>query len=316
MRKVDVIIPTYNRAGFLHRAIASVLSQTFDDFAIIVVDDGGDNTTKSVVNSFGDQRLRYVRNENNMGEGRSRNVGLSNSSAEYIAFLDDDDEWLPEKLQLQVDLLESQPVKVGGVYTGFTAVQVPSGEILYHRIVEKRGDVYQQMVQENVVGTSSTVLLRRECFERVGPFDESIPYGLDYDMWIRISKEFHFDCIEQSLVKYTVHERQLTNDLKLLIAGNEALLTKYDRFFASDRKMYSGRFADLAFLHRQNGDVRKAWKALLKAIRVYPWVKEDYLSLAKLGLLSLLGRANFQRLKSVKHGLIVPNGYGKFKVKP
>jgi glycosyltransferase involved in cell wall biosynthesis len=276
MRKVTNY-STYNRAAFF-TGVASVLA-SLDDFAIIVVDDGGDNTTKSVVNSFGDPRLRYVRNEKNMGEGRSRNVGISNSTAEYIAFLDDDDEWLPEKLQLQVDLLESQPVKVGGVYTSFTAVEVPSGEILYHRIVEKRGDVYQQMVQENVVGTSSTVLLRRECFERVGPFDESIPYGLDYDMWIRISKEFHFECIEQSLVKYHVHEGQLTNDLERFIAGQEALLTKYDRFFASDRKSYSDRYAGLGLLYREKGDLWRAWQALLKAIKIDPSQKKNYHSL-------------------------------------
>jgi hypothetical protein len=212
--------------------------------------------------------------------------------------------------------LESQRAKVGGVYTSFTAVEVPSGEVLYHRIAEKRGDLYEQMVRGNVVGTPSTVLLRRECFERIGPFDERIPYGLDYDMWIRISKEFHFDCIEQSLVTYHVHRGQLTNNLGRLIAGEEAMLTKYDQFFALDRKMYSKRFAQLSYLCRQNGDVRKAWKALLMGIRVYPLVKKDYVSLAKLCVLSLLGPAHFQRLKSPKHGTIVPNGYRKFKFIP
>lgn len=280
------------------------------------MDDGSSNNTKAVLESFHDKRIKYVRNEVNMGEGRARNIGVSNSTADYVAFLDDDDEWLPAKLKMQLDLLESQRAKVGGVYTSFTAVEVSSGKILYHRIVEKRGDVYEQMARENVVGTPSTVLLRRECFERVGPFDESIAWGLDYDMWIRISKEFHFDCIEQSLVTYHVHRGQLTNDLERVITGLEVLLTKYDRFFALDRKMYSRRFENLAFHYRENGDVRKAWKALLKAIRVYPLVKKDYVSLAKLCLLSLFGPSNFQRLKSLKHGTIAPNGYDKFEVKP
>jgi glycosyltransferase involved in cell wall biosynthesis len=314
MHRVDVIIPTYNRKNLLRRAITSVLNQSFTDFVIIVVDDCSSDNIKLLLESFQDNRIKCVRNEVNMGEGGARNIGISNSTADYVAFLDDDDEWSPAKLKMQLDLLESQRAKVGGVYTSFTAVEDPSGEELYHRIVEKRGDLYERMVQGNVVGTPSTVFLRRECFERVGPFDESIPYGVDYDMWIRISKEYHFDCIEQSLVTYHVHGGQLTSNLGRLIAGQEAMLSKYDQFFGLDRKTYRKRFAQLSYRYRENGDLRKAWKALLKGIRVYPRVKEDYVSLAKLCVLSAFGPAHFQRLRTKKNGTIVPRDWRKFKV--
>ncbi len=311
MRKVDVIIPTYNRESFLRKAIASVLNQTFADVTIIVVDDGGEDTTRHVVEGFKEERIKYIRNKMNMGEGRVRNIGVLNSTANYIAFLDDDDEWLPEKLELQLDLLEERSPKVGGVYTGVTAIQNPGGAILYNRIPEKRGDIYHEMIRENVVGTSSTVLLRRECFERVGLFDESIPYGLDYDMWIRISKDFHFECIEKSLVNYHVHKGQLTNDTKKLIAGEEAMLRKYESFFALDRRSYSKRYSYLGLLYRENGDIRKAWNSSLKALKIYPFQKKKYSSLCKIFGLTVLGRMNFQRLRGIKEGLIT-SSYSKF----
>ncbi len=312
MRKVDVIIPTYNRPSFLTKAIGSVLNQTFKDFTIIVVDDGSseDGTTR-VVEGFRDERIKCVRNETNMGEGRSRNIGLMNSNAEYIAFLDDD-EWLPEKLELEVNLLESLPSKVGGVYTGFTGIENSSGKVLYERIPKKRGDVYHEMIHENVVGTSSTVLLRRECFKRAGQFDESIPYGLDYDMWIRISKDFHFDCIEKSLIKYHCHEGQLTNDMTRFISGQEALIKKYEHFFSLNKKSYSERYWGLGFLYRESGDADRAWRALVKAIKIYPFEKKNYFSLCKACSLLVLGKRNFHRLRGIKQGVMNTSRYGKF----
>jgi glycosyltransferase involved in cell wall biosynthesis len=101
MRKVDVIIPSYNRTSFLRKAITSVLNQSFTDFAIIVVDDCSSDNIKPLLESFQDDRIKYVRNEVNMGEGRARNIGVSNATADYVAFLDDDDEWLPAKLKMQ-----------------------------------------------------------------------------------------------------------------------------------------------------------------------------------------------------------------------
>ena len=117
MPKVSVVIPTHNRAGFLQAAIQSVLNQTFQDFEIIVVDDASEDQTTEIVRSFSDPRIRYMRHESNKGQGASRNDGIRQASGEYIALLDDDDEWLPEKLAKQVALLDSSPSQVGMIYT-------------------------------------------------------------------------------------------------------------------------------------------------------------------------------------------------------
>ena len=117
MPAVSVIIPTYNRAEFLRLAITSVLNQTFQDFEIIVVDDASEDHTHEVMNNLNDKRIKYIRHEVNKRVSAARNTGVLHSSGDYIAFLDDDDEWLPSKLQRQVALLEDSTSTCGGVYT-------------------------------------------------------------------------------------------------------------------------------------------------------------------------------------------------------
>jgi glycosyltransferase involved in cell wall biosynthesis len=109
MPRVSIILPTYRRPGFLHSAISSVLNQTFEDFELIVVDDASGDNTGEIVGSFGDRRIRYVCLESNRGEAGARNAGLMklDPRAEFVAFLDDDDEWLPDKLRKQVEFMES-----------------------------------------------------------------------------------------------------------------------------------------------------------------------------------------------------------------
>jgi len=113
MPKVSVIVLTHNRPEMLRQAIGSILRQTFQDFEIVLVDDASRDNTPEVIKSFGDHRIKYIRHEVNKGEAGSRNTGVTNSSGDYIAFLDDDDEWLPEKLERQMRLLESSPSRLG-----------------------------------------------------------------------------------------------------------------------------------------------------------------------------------------------------------
>src|SRR5215475_868787 len=117
MPKVSVIIPTHNRAEFLRSAITSVLNQTFQDFEIIIIDDASKDHTQEVIANFNDARIKVIYNQVSKGAAGARNIGIMNSSSEYTAFLDDDDEWLPEKLQIQNCFLDDSPSEVGGVYT-------------------------------------------------------------------------------------------------------------------------------------------------------------------------------------------------------
>ncbi len=146
------------------------------------------------------------------------------------------------------------------------------------------------MRSQNWVGTPSTVILRRKCFERVGLFDEAIAFGTDYDMWIRISKEFHFEYVQEPLINYSVHENKMSKRSDLRIKGIEALLEKHGSYFASDSRNYSRRYSALGVLYHHQGDAQKARKALLKAVSLCPLRLSNYVNL----FLSLVTSNNLQ----------------------
>jgi glycosyltransferase involved in cell wall biosynthesis len=130
MPMVSIVIPTHNRSESLRHSIASVLTQTLQDFEIIVVDDASSDHTAEVAYMFADQRIKYIRHDANLGVAAARNTGIVNSRARYIAFLDDDDEWLPEKLARQLKRLHSSPTNVGAIYTSSLRVDRRSGRVV------------------------------------------------------------------------------------------------------------------------------------------------------------------------------------------
>src|SRR5215510_11266770 len=182
MPKVSVIIPTHNRAEFLRSAITSVLKQTFQDFEIVIIDDASKDHTREVITSFNDARIKAIHNQVSKGAAGARNIGMMNSNSEYVAFLDDDDEWLPEKLKIQTYLLDNSLPEVGGVCTGCFTKEKASG-----RVLSIDNPEMNDLSKGNFITTSS-IFLRRVCFEKCGLFDETMPTSSDYDMWIRISK--------------------------------------------------------------------------------------------------------------------------------
>jgi len=298
MPAVSVIIPTYNRAEFLRLAITSVLNQTFQDFEIIVVDDASEDHTHEVVSDFSDKRIKYIRHEANTRVSAARNTGVLSASGDYIAFLDDDDEWLPGKLQIQVTLLEDSTSTFGGVYTGCVRIDRPTGQISQLVVPKRRGNIYNDLLKSNFIVTS-TVLLRRKCFDRVGLFDESIEFWEDYDIWIRVSKEFHFECVPESLVKYWFHGNQLSTNIGVLIRALEAQIRMYGGSFSLHKKYFSNRYLSLAIFYCYAGNMGKAREAYLKAIKIYPFTIKVYFYFS----LASLGEKNFKKVVRAKEAL-------------
>lgn len=296
MPRVSVLIPTHNRARLLRQAIDSVLAQSFQDFEIIVIDDASDDDTQTAVADIGDLRVRYFKNAENRGEGASRNAGIAHSTGEYIAFLDDDDMWLPEKLALQVDVLDRCPARVGAVYTGYFRVDMESGATIAAVGAEKRGDIFADLRAQNWVGSPSAVLLRRECFDKAGLFDEKLRFGPDYDMWIRISRHYEFEVVNRPLVRYAVHPDRLSADARTILHGKEAQLAKYADYFAADRRSYGRYLMSLGVLYCYNRRLAEGRAALRRAIRTYPFEIRSYANL----FFSLWGSENFIRLKAFK----------------
>jgi glycosyltransferase involved in cell wall biosynthesis len=296
MPQVSVIIPTCNRALFLRAAIESVLNQTFQDFEIIVVDDASNDETAETVRSLADGRIRYLRHERKKGQGATRNAGIRDARGEYIALLDDDDEWLPTKLQKQVALLDALPNQVGLIYTGFFRIDASSKRVLSEVLPKERGNVFHALCRGNWIGTCSTVLLRRSCFDNAGLFDEDLASGADYDLWLRISKEFEVDFINEPLVFYNVHNNRISTNYESLTSGLEAQLRKHDTALARNKRTHSERYLSLGVLYCYQGQLVKGRQAFLKAIRLFPFELRNYFNLC----LSLLGVSNFKKIKEFK----------------
>ncbi|WP_148864356.1 glycosyltransferase family 2 protein [Marinobacter fonticola] len=209
---VSVIIPVFNRAHLLRRTIDSVVAQSFPDFEVLLVDDCSDDDPAAVVESFGDSRLRYLRQPQNQGVAAARNRGLREAKGEYIAFLDDDDEWFPEKLALQVELFRRSSPEVGLVYTGVETVADDGSYTL--QVPSARGDLYRELLVRNLLhGGGSNIMIPRNVIARVGFFDENLPAIEDYDYWLRICRWYKTEVVSAPLIRY--------NDFRVPLEGKE-----------------------------------------------------------------------------------------------
>jgi glycosyltransferase involved in cell wall biosynthesis len=295
MPLISVIIPTFDRPEFLQAALRSLLHQTVTDFEALVIDDGSSTDVLPVLDALDDGRIRYFRHESNRGEAAARNTGILHARGAYLAFLDDDDEWLPDKLRLQLDLFSRRPDTVGCVYGGYVAIRARDGQVLRRRVPTKRGDLSRELLRSNVLGAPLTVMLTRECVERVGLFDENIAFGVDYDLWIRVAQEFRFDFVPEIVARYTVHQRQLTNDVFLRAKGHADLLRKYGSRLRPGRRR-EGRIHFRLGMHMcMLGQMVEARRAFLKALRINPLDVRAYIYLA-LSLSGAISVAKFRRL--------------------
>lgn len=194
---ISVIIPTHNRAQELKRSVESVLKQTRQDFEIIIISDGSTDNTPDTVTSFNDPRIRFFQHEVCKGASAARNTGLRAAKGKYIAFLDDDDEWLPTKLEKQLPVIEKSPPEVGLVYAWMEYFK--NGESRGLRAPELRGNVFVEMLDKQAIGGCPTIIIKREVIERIGFFDESLPRGNDGNYWRRITKYYNVDFVPKVL---------------------------------------------------------------------------------------------------------------------
>lgn len=199
---VSVIISTHNRCKLLPRAIESVLGQNYQDFELLIVSDGSSDDTEAIVNLYNDKRLRFFQHEASKGASAARNTGLQASTGEYIAFLDDDDEWLPTKLQKQVQLLLSVSENVGLVYCWMDYYD--EDIIIKEHHPKLRGSIFRETLDKQPIGNASTLLVRREVIEKVGGFDESLPRGNDGDFIRRVCRNYQVDYVPEVLAKIHV----------------------------------------------------------------------------------------------------------------
>lgn len=207
-QSVSVIIPTFNRANLLPRALQSVLQQSRPADEVIVVDDGSSDGTRELLDAQFPSVSLIV--QNNRGVSAARNRGVAASSGRWLAFLDSDDEWLPEKLELQMQAAVTNP-QCSLIHSDEIWIRrgVRVNQMKKHR--KSGGDIFLDCLPRCVISPSA-VVLRRELFDAVGQFDESLPACEDYDLWLRICHQQEILYIDKPLLKkYGGHEDQLSN---------------------------------------------------------------------------------------------------------
>jgi glycosyltransferase involved in cell wall biosynthesis len=289
--RVSVVTPTHDRASMVVRAIASVLAQTFRDFELIVVDDGSTDNTADVVAAISDPRLRFARLVTSGGASRARNAGIAVARGEWVAFLDDDDEWLPQMLEVQLArLVASTDPRTSAVYCLIDTVTEDDGIVpVPYELPLPEGDVLDSILARAHTVFPSAHVVRRSALLQVGGFDETFRAVEDRDLWVRLALAgHHFVAVPEVLVLYHAEHKGRLNDDGVLFVQSFA---RYERRWGSlarkrlSRDVYLDDLARrrkwLEAIHRRQvkrlvrkGNRVRAWRyvrAMTPTLVAFPW---------------------------------------------
>lgn len=257
--KVSVIIPTHNRPELLPRAIRSVFAQTFQDFELIVVDVGVVKRASAAVEEFAnDPRFHYIKHLTELHGGAARNIGARLAKGEYLAFLDDDDEWLPEKLEKQVIAFHQTTPDVGFCFTEL--IENDGSDKKRSRIMLSGVADYREIILRSFsLAITSTLMVRRDVFEQCGGFDESLPSHQEPELLIRITRIYKGLSIPVPLVRMdtTPHEH-IGSNLERRIEGRERLLLKHRVLYERHPQVLAYHYFQLGIWCRDAGRVHDA----------------------------------------------------------
>jgi glycosyltransferase involved in cell wall biosynthesis len=284
---VSVVLPTHNMARFLGEALASVLGQTYSHLEVHVIDDGStDNPREAIASLLTDKRV-YFHSIPQSGQGRAKNVGIRAARGEFVAFIDADDLWVLDKLERQLPLFVRP--EIGVVYSDFQRVDVKGAPLPTSRGQVRVGRITNELLIDNFV-TGMASIVRRECFEAVGPFDESLPMGIDYDLWLRISTKFEFAYLDYVTYLYRFWGGQMSRNFEKRL---ECAITIMQRLLDSNPGLVPPKIESIAWAHTYTyggngfakaGQRKKALSWYLKAIRTRPSYGDAWKQLVKLAL--------------------------------
>lgn len=254
---VSTVLPTRNRAESLAGAVASVLSQNLTDLELIIIDGASTDNTREVVESYTTERIRYIRNEEPRGVSAARNAALDLARGDYIAFIDDDDIWLPWKLDVQVKLLETAPDEVGLLASAFFDFDVTSGNLSIY-LDERDNSSF------GGVGVPTRWLLKRKVLADIESFDESMGAMEDLDFSGRLRTEY--DVMYNTSPVAVYYNREDSQPNRDIISGREQLIAKHGETM-SDRSK-SENFFHLATSYIEMGEFQSARNRSREAIRL------------------------------------------------
>ena len=280
---VSVIIPVFNREKTLAKALQSVLSQTFTDFEVVVVDDGSLDGSGRMVEKVPDSRVRLLRHEKNRGAAAARNTGIEAARGEFIAFQDSDDWWEPGKLSLQMERFSDAAKELGLVYSAFWRYRDNSREYIPGREMghlQKEGRVVESLLLNNFI-TPQTVVVRKECFKKAGLFDESMPRFHDWELWLRLAGHYQFAFIDQPLVNVYFSEKSISASQDDLLTALSYIYEKHNHLYVQAGKRFQ---AGMVFSYGHNlclaGRMAEGKAQLKRALKLDPQSIRCWLALA------------------------------------
>lgn len=283
--RVSVIIPVYNGENYIRHAVQSVVDQTYPNLEIIVVDDGStDNTRNLVTNDFPSVLYVYQKNQ---GAAAARNLGIKKSTGEYLAFLDSDDIWLPEKITRQMEAIAKDPeIKI--IHTNIKVKVDGQMQDTVYPTDHQAGRMFDNLLLQRGSVVCSTLLLHRECIEKVGYFDEELRTAEDVHLFLRLAYYYDFHFLNDALTIKVHHESNLTNinnayfgfGTLLALQKIEQLFPEYSRERSEVmRRAFYLRARLRALAYVQQGDRRNAFLLLMKALH-YQKSLDNFLSVS------------------------------------
>jgi len=273
---VSVIITTYGRAeNLIYEAINSVRKQTYKNIEIIIVDDNGVGTEIQKNNEiiFRDESdIIYIANKKNSGAQVSRNVGILASNGKYIACLDDDDIWMPDKIEKQVKLMEEENLAL--VFCNgyrFYNNDLNEKKIYQYNFVDDRDLDFTTELRSDRIGSTSIPLMRRECLSQTGLFDVNMPARQDYDMWLRFCRYFKVKGINEPLFYYRYHSgSRITKSYEKEIVSYQLLWEKYREDYKRDKVASANMLLTISRTYMKKGNIIKAAIYGIRAILCSP----------------------------------------------
>ncbi len=276
---VSAIITTYKRKPeMVLRALDSILAQTYKDIEIIVVDDSPadypqrEDVKNAIIGREKDNhevKIRYIAHEKNMGGCVARNTGMKVSQGEFLAYLDDDDEWLPEKIEKQMKVMMETDVAL--VCCGSKTINEENGTVCVRDDTLYRGNVLKQLLHRNFIGSTSFPIIRKSCLLEVGGFDPLMKAVQDYDVWLRLAEKYKVDYVDEPLVLYHIHaDERITTNPQRRISGTERLCQKFQKYLDADRKLWWDRHVELSRQYAYNREKKKALSMWWKCVCKYP----------------------------------------------
>ena len=301
MTKVSVLMPTYNYARYLPFAIRSVLSQSFSDLELIIVDDCSTDGSREIIEEWErfDDRVVTVYHDKNRGLAAARNSGLAVSSGEFIAFCDSDDIWLENKLEVQMDALRMAP-EVGILHSDGAIIDCHgrlTGELfsgLYHRKGQLlSGALLEELCQRNFLCVP-TVIVRREAIRFAGGFDVSLRSLEDWVCWTKISSKYSFWYIDDVLAYYRIHGESLSsNSRRMACSRIEALRILFDTISGISPKFRAKMLYSLGMSFLEIGDTSGAAKAFADSAHADPFDGRNWVRYGQSALLLAARKMGF-----------------------